>query len=365
MPVSQQPTLNTIAPEDQQFEIVFGVEMTSPENRQGIVIPNLGPFIADRYDVSFLNITSPARSNIPAVRSLQFTLRTVMAQPTGVPPQVGNVYIVNAATNQVIALCPPTPGPGFPSVVMGNVPFFIKSNHALIVYRDASELQNVFCFLSVSAFTYDTSSFLEAMTPGPSLFPVGPVAALDVNIVGPNPLPVLVTNPAALFSAQRVAAGADMNTFTTGGIFIGSGLLNGPVAGDFQFVVYPADTANFATQIAWQTNGAAGETIATFTRQLRAGAWSAWISDGAVHLPNFSDMNSTTTAGTFLSIAPTNSPVANHDYHWAVFGSTNPQYCSQICWETDALTPNGQLWTRQQQAGVWSAWLQMNTTPQP
>ena len=194
MPITQQPTLNTIDAGSNQFEINFGLEMVTGEARQPAVIPNLGPIVGvDVYRMDMSNIFSPARGNFPAVRSLAFTLRTIMAQPVGVPSKSGTVFIVNPATNQAVALVEPTPADGFPGIVTGNIPFFFKSTQSLIIYRDVTVVQNCFSFLSVSAFTFDCAAYLTSMTPAPSLFTAGTPAAVQVEIVGPLPLEVAIT----------------------------------------------------------------------------------------------------------------------------------------------------------------------------
>jgi hypothetical protein len=182
MPITQQPTLNNIEPDSGQFEIVFGVQITSPENRQSVTIPNLGPMLADVFTLDMLNIVSPARGNVPSVRSMQFAIRSWMPQTAGAPPQSTAIYFVNTQTNQVIAITEPTPGPQFDGLVMGCVPFFCKSNQSIAIYRAANGIQNCFSFLSVSLFTFDCSAYLAAMTPTPSMFSVTTPFVLPVRL---------------------------------------------------------------------------------------------------------------------------------------------------------------------------------------
>lgn len=188
--LTQQPTLQTIDLQHNQFEIVFGVEMIPGEALLDTTVPNLGGFVGDVYDVDLLKVNTPARGNFPNVRCLQFVLQTTQIAAGEV--QVGNIYLVNAQTAQVIALLAPTPGPGFSSLVMGNLPFFCKSNQSIHVMRAPSI--NCVANISASAFTFDCSSFLTSMIPAPTLYNDGGSApnAIDVNVTNAA-LDVVVT----------------------------------------------------------------------------------------------------------------------------------------------------------------------------
>jgi hypothetical protein len=205
MPISQQPTLNPIDPDKNQYEIVFGVQMVSGDNPQKLNIPNLGGGTFDVYPFDLTSVKTPARGNFGSIRCVQFVLRTIqIAGATDVT--VGNVFLVNIQTQQVLAILAPTPGPGFSSLVMGNLSFFAKSNQTIAVCRDVSV--NCTALLSVSAFTFDCSNFLTSMIPAPTLYDNGTTAvpqvfvtnaelavnvqnaALDVQILGQ---PILVT----------------------------------------------------------------------------------------------------------------------------------------------------------------------------
>lgn len=207
MPILQQPTLQVVDLDHNQFEVQFGVQMLSGDNPQVVNIPNLVGFNGDYYDIDFLKVNTPARGNFPAIRCIQFVLETTQIAAGEV--QVGNVYFVNPKTAQVIAILAPTPGPGFSSLVMGNVPFFCKSNQSIGLFRAPSV--NCIASLSGTAFTYDCSSFLTAMVPAPTLYNDGggggglnvnitntPLVVeventpLDVNVTNPNPIDVTV-----------------------------------------------------------------------------------------------------------------------------------------------------------------------------
>jgi hypothetical protein len=208
MPITQEPTLFTIDLQHNQFEIVFGLEMVPGEAPLDTSVPNLVGFVGDVYNVDFLKVNTPARGNFPAVRCIQFAMETTQVAAGEV--QVGNVYIVNPQTAQVLAVLAATPGPGFSSLVMGNLPFFAKSNQAVHIIRAPSV--NCIATLSATAFTFDCSSFLTAMVPAPTLYsngggPGGGInvnvtngtlavavqnTPLDVNVASPDPLPVTV-----------------------------------------------------------------------------------------------------------------------------------------------------------------------------
>ena len=183
MPIRQQPTLNVVDLDSNQFEILFGIDMIAGENTQQVNIPNLGGGNFDVYNIDLTSVKSPARGNFNAIRCIQFALRTkqILGSPA---PDPGCIYIVNIQTQQVIALLAPAPGAGFSSLVMGNVPFFAKATQQIAVYRDFDESVNCEALLSVSAFTFDCSSFLTTMSP--------------FTGAGLDPLPVEITGTPAV-----------------------------------------------------------------------------------------------------------------------------------------------------------------------
>ena len=187
--ITQQPTLHIIDLDHNQFQVTFGLEMIPGEAVQTVSVPNLVGFNGDVYVIDFNKVNTPARGNFPAIRSIQFVLETT--QEAAGEVQVGNVYLVNPQTAQVLAILAPTPGPGFSSLVFANVPLFTKSNQAIIVMRAPSV--NCIASLSATCYTFDCSSFFTSMIPAPTLYNNGSPAIPElVTIAGPDPLPVTV-----------------------------------------------------------------------------------------------------------------------------------------------------------------------------
>lgn len=160
MPVTQEPTLQPIDLDHNQFEVQFGVSMVAGENTLPVSIPNIGQMNADSYTIDFTKVQTPARGNFPAFRCLQFVLET---KETGASPGAGTVYIVNPRTSQVIAILAPLPSAKSSSVVFANVSFFAKSNQSVLLYRAASS--NTVANLSATAYTFDCPSFYATMNP--------------------------------------------------------------------------------------------------------------------------------------------------------------------------------------------------------
>jgi hypothetical protein len=188
MPIIQQPTLQVIDQNHQQFQVQFGIEMSIADPQVPFNIPNLFSAVGSAYTVDLTQVNTPARGNFPAIRCLQFVLQT--AQIAAGEVAVGNVYIVNARTSQVLAILAPTPGPGFSSLVMGNLPFFAQSTQSILVYRATSV--NCVAFLSATAFTFDSSSFLTSMIPAPTLYQDGSGFIPTVQIAN-QPISVDIT----------------------------------------------------------------------------------------------------------------------------------------------------------------------------
>jgi hypothetical protein len=161
MPVTQEPTLNPIDLDHNQFEVQFGVEMIAGESTIPVSIPNIGQTAADFYTIDFTKVQTPARGNFPAFRCLQFVLET--HESGGGAAKVGTVYIVNPRTNQLIAVLAPAPSATSSSVVFACVPFFAKSNQSVLLYREISA--NSVARLSATAYTFDCSSFYAVNNP--------------------------------------------------------------------------------------------------------------------------------------------------------------------------------------------------------
>jgi hypothetical protein len=193
--VTQEPTLHIIDTTHNQFQIVFGVQMIPGEAILDVTVPNLRGMNADVYSIDFLKVNTPARGNFPSIRCIEFVLETT--QESAGEVQVGNIYLVNPQSAQVLALLAPTPGPGFSSLVFGCVPFFAKSNQSIQLMRAPSI--NCIATLSATAYTYDLSSFLTSMIPAPTLYNNGsPAIPLDVLITNTVPLDVNIASPIPL-----------------------------------------------------------------------------------------------------------------------------------------------------------------------
>ena len=165
MPITQEPTLQAIDQQHNQFQIQFGVNMVPGEAPQDVTIPNLGTLLgADVYVVDFLKVNTPARGNFPAVRCIQFTLQTTA---TAAGADVGAVYLINPRTGQTLAILAPPPGAGVdvPSLVTGCLSFYTNSNQSLLLCRAASV--NCEARLNATALTFDSSNFLTLMAPAP------------------------------------------------------------------------------------------------------------------------------------------------------------------------------------------------------
>jgi hypothetical protein len=161
MPITQEPTLQPIDIQHNQFQVQFGVRMEPGENSLPVTVPNIGQLTADVFTIDFSKVNVPARGNFPDFRSLQFCLQ-VDQVGTGAA-SVGAVYIVNPRTSQVIPLLSPMPTLTRPSIIYASIPFFAKSNQSVLLYRAESVLS--VASLSATAYTYDTDSYFAIMDP--------------------------------------------------------------------------------------------------------------------------------------------------------------------------------------------------------
>lgn len=161
MPVTQEPTLQPIDLEHNQFEVQFGVSMVAGENTIPVSVPNLGQIQADSYTIDFTKVQTPARGNFPAFRCIEFVLET--REVSGPGHTTGTVYLVNPRTSQVVAVLAPNPSATSSSVVFACVPFFAKSNQSVLLYRAASA--GTVANLSATAYTFDCDSFFAVMNP--------------------------------------------------------------------------------------------------------------------------------------------------------------------------------------------------------
>jgi hypothetical protein len=162
MPVTQEPTLQPVDTEHNQFQVQFGLQMSPGENPLDVSVPNLGGLtLADVYTIDFQKVNTPARGNFPAFRCFQVVLETVQ-QGTGAT-SAGAIYLVNPRTSQLLVLMAPNPTLNSPSLILASVPFFVKSNQSILVYRAKSSLS--VASLSVTALTFDCPAFFSVMSP--------------------------------------------------------------------------------------------------------------------------------------------------------------------------------------------------------
>jgi hypothetical protein len=161
MSITLEPTLQAIDLDHNQFQIQFSLDMTPGENPLDVAVPGLGVLKqADVYSVDFAKVNTPARGNFPALRVFQIAIQ-VEAQAAGATTS-GAIYLINLRTAQVLAILPPAPTSNGPSITFFNVPFFVRSNQAVAIYRAASV--NCIARLSATALTFDAASFFDTMS---------------------------------------------------------------------------------------------------------------------------------------------------------------------------------------------------------
>jgi hypothetical protein len=158
MPVTQEATLQPVDLEHNQFQCQFGVSMTPGENPVDVSIPNQGTLAqADTFTVDFSKVNTPARGNFPAFRYFLLTLRLDLINAGAA--EVGEVYILNPRTSQLIVMRPRLPAPNQPTFVVASLPFFVKSNQQVLIYRARSI--NCVAALSGTAITFDTDAYVH------------------------------------------------------------------------------------------------------------------------------------------------------------------------------------------------------------
>jgi hypothetical protein len=290
--ITQEPTLNTIDATSGQYLIQFALTATNGDATAPIVLPGgLGSFSGSSFPVNFQGIRSPTTGNLPNIRTLMLSLTA--QQITADPIVPSNIFLVNGETGQTIALYPPALPFGSRGVILGAVPFFMRSTQTLFVYFSngaAGFSDNIGYTLSVSALSFEVPAYMQTMgyeafnppsgtTQGVlpvEIVPGGGTGIVDVNVVN-QPIDVTLTNPLPFgASGIRLPFGTDLNGQTAGGIFVCTAPINSPIVDqDFTVMVIPTDIATYCTQMAWQNNDFT-EVSSTYVRQLRGGIWSVW-----------------------------------------------------------------------------------------
>ena len=157
MAVTQEATLQPVDLGHNQFEVQFGVSMTPGDNPLDVSIPNQVVLSqADGYTVDFSKVNTPARGNFPDLRYFLLTLRMDLINAGAA--EVGEVYLLNPRTSQVLVLRAPLPAPQQPTFVLASFPFFVKSNQQILIYRARSI--NCIASLSGTALTFDVGAYL-------------------------------------------------------------------------------------------------------------------------------------------------------------------------------------------------------------
>lgn len=177
MPITQVPTLSVIDQASNQFLIQFGIFMNEDQaTRQSAVVPNLIAGEGVLYSVDLSRLNTPARGNIPAIRSLQVTLDSRQVRTPGPVPNLAPVYIWNPKTNQVVSFIPPptVPTVAYPSIINAVVPFFCAPTQTIeIFYLCGNGPLDYNIGAAFSVFTFDIPPYYAsdsvgwALQPGP------------------------------------------------------------------------------------------------------------------------------------------------------------------------------------------------------
>jgi hypothetical protein len=170
MPVTQPPTLNVIDSTANQFLIQFGIFINEPPvNRVSMTVPNIIVASGLLYSIDLSQISTPARGNIPAIRSLGVCLDS---RPIDVPAAAANlapIYIWNPKTGQVVSFLqlPTVPSVAYPSVINAVVPFFCAATQSIQIFYACGDAPLDFNLgASFSAFTFDVAPYYSSETVG-------------------------------------------------------------------------------------------------------------------------------------------------------------------------------------------------------
>ena len=170
MPVTQSPTLNVIDQTSGQFMVQFGIFMNEdPTQRQTLVVPNIVDGTGSLYSIDLSKVNTPARGNIPAIRSLAVCFDS---REVGTPGPVLNltpIYIWNPKTNQVVSFfpAPSVPTVAYPSIINAVVPFYCASDQTIQIFRQSGNAPlDYWVGAAFSAFTFDISSYYSSNSVG-------------------------------------------------------------------------------------------------------------------------------------------------------------------------------------------------------
>lgn len=169
MPITQQPSLSIIDLAKNQFSISFGVQAIDFENLQTIVVPNIGTQVGSVYAIDFVSINTPARGNIPMIRSLGFSLASVFTGGGPIADEAqAALYVWNPVTNQVYSFLPQvsaTAAAGFiiPGVINGMVPFYAQPTQTIYVLRASGDGAPTSFVINCAfvALTFEAPAFYE------------------------------------------------------------------------------------------------------------------------------------------------------------------------------------------------------------
>lgn len=166
MPITQTPTVQQIT-DSKEFIISFGVTFsdTVPENIQTISVPNTIGLSGELFSIDLLSANTPARGNVPPIRSLGFSMNLFVE---GIAPAPLNapIYLWNPQTNQLYTFLVPLSGAtvaNYPGNLNGVIPFFCKSNQTIQIFKPLGA--NCLTTCSFSALTFDVSSFYAINQP--------------------------------------------------------------------------------------------------------------------------------------------------------------------------------------------------------
>lgn len=167
MPITTPPSLSVINLEHRHFLIQFGLTAIDFENQQTITVPNLGTQLGSLYAIDLVSVNTPARGNIPEIRSMGFSLASVfigggpIVDEAQAPlyiwnPQTGQVYSFNVPVSEAAAA-----GFTIPGIVNGMVPFYCAPTQTIYVMR-ASGVSAPTSFeirCAIVLLTYDAPAF--------------------------------------------------------------------------------------------------------------------------------------------------------------------------------------------------------------
>jgi hypothetical protein len=166
MPFVQTPTLNTI--EKGKFSFAWTIQCVSGDQAQAAIsVAGLIGFGGSLYVADFSAANTAAGANVPAIRSIGFSLYHSVV---GASPFFPAVFLINPKTLQTVAIAPPvgdesgvTPAAAN-GLVQGVVPFFASSNQVIQIAVDngpAAPGSDTGLAMIFSAFTFDVPAYVD------------------------------------------------------------------------------------------------------------------------------------------------------------------------------------------------------------